>query len=413
MEAQVLLYIIIFLLLLDFISGRYMSLLNLRHARKGIPDILKPYFDEKHQGKILDYSQAKSRLGFIASLVSTLLILIVLLFGYLGDLDAFISSYVAHPILQALLFFLVLGILSDILSTPFSAYSTFVIEEKFGFNKMTVKTFVLDKLKSWIIAGILGGGVISLMILIWNWLGFWFWIPAWVLVSLISIFMVVFYSTLIAPLFNKYEPLKKGDLRQRIIEFSDEAGFELDNIFVMDGSKRSTKANAYFTGLGKRKRIVLYDTLIENHCPEEIVAVLAHEIGHYQHKHILKGMAISILFTGFMLLLLAAALQFSVFSEAMGGVQQKFHLGLISFGFLYSPTSFLSGLLSNKISRKHEYQADAFATSHGLGEELTEALIRLHKDSLSPLNPHPAYVRLHYSHPPLWQRLSAIKAAAR
>lgn len=408
MEPTHLLYIILFLILLDFISSSVMSWINLRHAASGLPQTLSPYFDEAHYQKMMRYMKAKGKLNLISALFSTFLILIVLITGLFGILDNYLATYGLHPILHSLLFFLIIGFIADLLSIPFQAYRVFIIEENYGFNKTSITTFISDKVKSWLLAIIIGGGLLTLFILIWQWLGFWFWLPAWVLITLVSVFLTMFYARLIAPLFNKHKPLPEGDLRQRLEEFSKEAGFRLDNVFVMDGSKRSTKANAYFTGLGNRKRIVLFDTLIDKHCPEEIVAILAHEIGHYKHKHTLKNLFWGTAITGLMLVLLAIALEYPVFSQALGGSTASFHLGLLAFGFLYSPLSFLTSLLGNGLSRKFEYQADAYVRDFGKGEELKEALIKLHKDSLSLLNPHPLYVKLHYSHPPLWQRMRAL-----
>jgi STE24 endopeptidase len=274
-------------------------------------------------------------------------------------------------------------------------------------NNTTVKTFILDKLKGWLLAIVLGSIFIALFILIYNKTGINFWWIAWLVFSAISIFFSMFYSNLIVPLFNKQTPLEKGELRTAIEVFSNKVGFKLNNIFVIDGSKRSNKANAYFTGLGSKKRIVLYDTLIKDHTTEELVAVLAHEVGHYKKKHTLKGIIISLLETGMMLYILSWFISNPVLSEALG-TQQSFHIAIIVFGILYSPLSMILGLAMNVLSRKHEYEADKFAGENYNAESLKSALKKLSVNNLSNLKPHPAYVFFHYSHPTLLQRLAAL-----
>ncbi|MCF8362519.1 MAG: M48 family metallopeptidase [Prolixibacteraceae bacterium] len=296
------------------------------------------------------------------------------------------------------------------LTTPFEIYDTFVIEEKFGFNKSTPKIFISDKVKGWLLGAILGGGILALVMWIWSSTGDYFWLIAWGTVTLISVFMSMFYSELIVPLFNKQKPLENGELKDAIFKFAEEAGFRLKNIYVIDGSKRSTKANAYFTGLGPKKRIVLFDTLIEDLETDEIVAVLAHEIGHYKKKHTLTGLLLGIVQTGIMLYIFSLLVSSPYLSKALGVEQAKFHIGLIAFGILYSPLSFIMGIGMNIISRKNEYQADAYAAHFGFANELGRALKKLSVKSLSNLTPHPLYVFFHYSHPTLLQRLRHLDA---
>jgi STE24 endopeptidase len=269
---------------------------------------------------------------------------------------------------------------------------------------------LLDKLKGWLLGAIIGGGLLALII--WIYLQFpeLFWIYAWILITAFSIFMTLFYSSLIVPLFNKQTPLEEGELRDAITGFTQKAGFRLKNIFVIDGSKRSTKANAYFTGIGPRKRIVLYDTLINDLGIGEIVAVLAHETGHYKKKHIWVNLVASVLQTGITLFLLSLFISSPLLSEALGVGQHSFHIGLVAFGILYSPISFLLGMLMNLYSRKAEYQADRFTKQYGYGEELIAGLKKLTQKNLSNLTPHPTYVYFHYSHPTLLQRIRAIES---
>lgn len=250
-----------------------------------------------------------------------------------------------------------------------------------------------------------------MMFILWAWLstGNWFWVIVFSGLSGFMIFMAMFYTRIIVPLFNKQTPLEEGELRNAIDDFAEKAGFKLDNVFVIDGSKRSTKANAYFSGLGPKKRIVLYDTLINDLEIEEIVAVLAHEIGHYKKKHVVKGMATSLLQSGFMLWLLSLAIGLPVLSQAIGAEEASFYMGIVAFGLLFSPISFITGIFSNIQTRKYEYEADNFAKDYGLGSKLINSLIKLSVKNLSNLTPHPAYVFFHYSHPTLLQRKKKVE----
>ncbi|NND52252.1 MAG: M48 family metallopeptidase, partial [Flavobacteriaceae bacterium] len=310
----------------------------------------------------------------------------------------------------ALIFFGIIMLGSDLISTPFSYYSTFVIEEKFGFNKTTKKTFLLDKLKGWIMLAILGGGLLALIIWFYQVTGKNFWLYAWGLVTIFTVFMNMFYSRLIVPIFNKQTPLEIGELRDKISNYAQTVGFKLNKIFVIDGSKRSTKANAYFSGFGSEKRVTLYDTLINDLEDEEIVAVLAHEVGHYKRKHIIFNLISSIVLTGLTLFILSLFISKPVLSQALGVEIPSFHIGLVAFGILYSPFSEITGLVMNLFSRKFEYQADNYAKSTYKAEPLISSLKKLSKNNLSNLTPHPAYVFMHYSHPTLFQRIQNLRA---
>lgn len=405
---QTILIIIIAIIIFDFVFDRIMDYLNASRWSNKLPDELKGIYDEEKYRKSQDYSRVNMRFGIFTATLSFLLILLMLTLGGFGYLDAFVRQYSENPIIMALLFFGLLGLASDILSTPFDIYGTFVIEERFGFNRTTPKTYVLDKIKGWFLAALIGGGMMALFVWFYDTAGSLFWLYAWVVFSAFSIFMMMFYSTLIVPLFNKQKPLEEGELRTAIESFASKSGFKLDNIFVIDGSKRSSKANAYFSGLGPKKRIVLFDTLIKEHTTEELVAVLAHEVGHYKKKHTTKGMILSVLNTGVMLYLLGLFINRPELSAALGGQTASFHLGILAFGLLYSPVSMVLGILGNRLSRKHEYEADAFAAEKYDAEPLQEALKKLSVNHLSNLRPHPAYVYVHYSHPPLLKRLEHL-----
>ena len=408
MEITVL-YIIIGIVILDFVFERTLGYLNYTRLSNTLPSELKGIYNEEKYKKSQDYLRVNMKFGLLLSSLSFVVILVILLYGGFGWLDEFVRQYTDNTILIAILFFGIIGLASDILSTPFDVYDTFVIEEKFGFNKTTPKTYILDKIKGWILALIIGGGLLAVFVWFYEVAGSFFWLYAWLFFSAFSIFMTMFYSTLIVPIFNKQTPLEDGELRDEIESFAQKAGFKLDNVFVIDGSKRSTKANAYFSGLGPKKRIVLFDTLIKDHTKEELVAVLAHEIAHYKKKHTLKGMFISLIHTGVVLYLLGIFINYDVLSMAMGGQEASFHLGILAFGLLYSPISTVLGIIGNVISRKHEYEADEFAAKNYNAEPLQEALKKLSVNNLSNLRPHPAVVFVGYSHPPLLKRLEALE----
>ena len=401
-------WIIILILVLDFTLERYLGYLNTTLWSDELPQEVKGIYDAEKYKKQQNYSKTNHRFGLLSSSFSFLLILLMFFFqgfAYVNQLSLNISQ---SPIWSALIFFGILIFASDILTMPFSIYDTFVIEKKFGFNKTTPKTFIMDQLKSWLLTIIIGGGLLSLIIWIYLGTGNHFWYLVWIVVSLFSLFMAVFYSSLIVPLFNKQTPLEDGELKDAIAAFAKKVNFKIDNIYVINGSKRSSKANAYFTGLGKKKRIVLYDTLIKDLEIPEIVGVLAHEIGHYKKKHIISSLITGILETGIMLFIFSLFVKSPALSAALGVDKPNFQIALIAFGILYSPLSTILGIWMNNISRKHEYQADNFAATNYDGSALISSLIKLSVNSLSNLRPHPAYVFVNYSHPTLLQRINAI-----
>jgi STE24 endopeptidase len=293
-------------------------------------------------------------------------------------------------------------------STPFQWYATFVIEVRYDFNKMTPRTFAFDKLKSYLIALAVGGPLLAIFFQMAQSIGpdFWLWFAAVLLTVLAA--ANIFYTTLFVPLFNKLTPLPHGTLREAIEAFTKKVKFPLDNVFVIDGSRRTSKANAFFSGIGRRKRIVLYDTLIERHTTDELVAVLAHEVGHFKKKHIIGTFLFSSLHIVFMLFVLSRMLYAENISLALGGDHWSMPLNLLAFGILFSPISGITSLLMNIFSRRNEFEADRFARDTFDAVALSAALKRLSVDTLSDLYPHPAYVFFHYSHPPLLQRLKAL-----
>jgi STE24 endopeptidase len=406
--VQTVFYLILGIIVVDFIFEQFLDYLNTTRWSEQLPEKLKGIYDDVAYQKSQAYKKINHKFEMLTSSFSFIIILLMLLFKGFALVNGWVLGITENIILSSLFFFGILGLASDIITTPFSVYDTFVIEERFGFNKTTPKIFIIDKIKGWLLATVLGGGLFAVIIYIWLKTGDHFWLWAWAIITVITLFMTMFYSNLIVPLFNKQTPLEEGDLKELIHDFSAKAGFQLKNIYVIDGSKRSTKANAYFTGIGPKKRIVLYDTLINDLSKEEIVAVLAHEVGHYKKKHVLTGLLIGIVQTGIMLFIFSLLVSSPVLSNALGVEEPRFHIGLIAFGILYSPLSFIIGIFMNIVSRKNEYQADTFAAKFGFAEELASGLKKLSVNNLSNLTPHPLYVFFHYSHPTLLQRLNRL-----
>lgn len=412
MTSQLLFYIIILFLLVDFLIDKILDYLNAKHFNDPIPSELEDVYQKDEYYRSQEYKKENYRFSLITSSFSFILTILFFLFKGFAWVDRVARNLSDHEITVALIFFGIILIGSDILNTPFSYYRTFVIEEKFGFNKTSKRLFFTDKLKGWFLTATLGAGIMAVILWLYSQTGPHFWIYAWVFVGLFTIFMTLFYSSLIVPLFNKQTPLEEGELKDAIKAFSKKVSFKLNDIYVIDGSKRSTKANAYFSGFGAKKRIVLYDTLIEDLEPEEIVAVLAHEIGHYKKKHVFLNMILSLLLTGLTLFVLSLFINNTQLSEALSVEIPSFHIGLITFGILYSPISEITGILMNLISRKFEYQADDYASHNFNAEALIKSLKKLSKNSLSNLTPHPFTVFVHYSHPTLLQRVINLKNGA-
>ena len=402
-------YIIISILVIDYIVERGLAYLNTCNVKTVLPEQLKGLYDTDEYAKQQAYFKENQRFGMLTSSFSLLLILLMFFVGGFAFVDELAQQVTEIKILVSLIFFGIIFFANDIINIPFEIYDQFVIEQRYGFNKATPKIFVGDKIKGWLLGVLIGGGLIALISKIYEFTANHFWILAWIVVASFSIFISMFYSQLIVPLFNKQTPLPEGELRDEIEKFSQKAGFKLNNIFVMDGSKRSTKANAYFSGLGSKKRIVLFDTLINDLSTQEIVAVLAHEIGHYKKKHTLLALGMSLLSSLIMLYILGYFLDNDALAKAFGVEKASFHINILAFGILYTPVSVVLSLLSHIISRRNEYQADAYAAQYGFGEHLIEGLKKLSVKSLSNLQPHPAYVFFYHSHPTLLQRMEAIK----
>ena len=417
MTAQLWFFIIISLVIFNYLFSNILDYINHRNWKDEIPNELKDFYDKEKYKKAKNYALSKNKIGLFSSSISFILVISLLFFNGYGIIDQFANSdffksfeslKINSSFIQSGVFFLILFILNSFISIPFSYYNTFVIEEKFGFNKTTKSTFFIDIIKSTFLSLFIGGILLFLALFLYDNLneGFWLWL--WIGLSLLMILINMFYADLIVPIFNKLTPLDDGELRNKIEKYSKDVGYLLKNIYVIDGSKRSTKANAFFSGLGPRKTIALYDTLIEKHTENELVAVLAHEVGHFKKKHIFSGLIMSIIQIGIMSFFFELCLKLPEISIALGGSESSFHLGLVGFSIIFSPISILSGIIMNYNSRKNEFEADAYAKETFNGEDLSLALKKLSVDSLSNIYPHPLYVFFHYSHPPLIQRLRAL-----
>ena len=404
------------ILILSYAAERILESLNIRNWPHAVPEIIQDIFPEDKFNEARKYQLSNYNVDLLESTLTFILTIGFLYFGGFAWLDSIVRSLTDNLIFQTLIFFGIIAAIGFIIKLPFDIYDTFGIETRFGFNTTTPKVYFTDQLKSALIAIIIGVPLLSFIVFLYQKTGQYFWVLVWVVISLFTLFMSLFYSNLIVPLFNKQTPIAEGELRDAIEEFSRKAGFKVKDIYVIDSSKRSNKANAYFTGLGPEKRIVLFDTLVNNFTTDEILAVLAHEIGHYKHHHTTKGLITSLLQMGVILFIFSLFVKpgselTEILCNAVAGakpVSPSFYMGLIGFSLLFSPISALLGLIFNSISRRHEFQADAFVLEHNMQENLSSALKKLSVNHLSNPFPHPLYVKVYYSHPPLMERLKAL-----
>jgi STE24 endopeptidase len=408
MEPSTLFNILITILLIKFVIDSVLNHLNAKHFNDTLPNDVSDVYEINEYQQSQSYKKTNHNFSKITSLFSLITTLLFFFFDGFSIVDEIARRFSNNIIIITLIFFGIIIIGSDIISIPFSLYKTFVIEEKFGFNKSTKKLFFLDKIKGLLMTIILGGSILSIITWFYEFTGNYFWIYTWLLITTFSVFLNMFYSKLIVPLFNEQTILEEGDLKNEIVKYVNSVGFKANNIYVLNGSKRSTKANAYFSGFGNQKRITLYDTLINDLENNEIVAVLAHEVGHYKRKHILYNLTSSIILTGFALFVLSLFIKTPVLSLALGVSHPSFHIGLIAFGILYSPVSQILGVFMNYMSRKFEYQADNYAKNTFSASPLISSLKKLSKNSLSNLTPHYLYVFFHFSHPTLLDRIKNL-----
>lgn len=408
-QPSTVLLLLLGIILIEYLIEQWLDWKNYNTLGQKLPESISDLYTNDEFLKSVDYNKTKSRFSFWSGIYALLLAFAVLGSGILGGYYHFLEQFISQESFRAIIFFAGLTLASDILNFPFQYYHTFVIEEKFGFNKSSLRLFFSDKVKGYVLSFILGGGMIWVLIELLLWLGASYWWYFWIIITLFSIVMNMFYTSWIMPLFNKLSPLQDGSLKDKIMTYAQKVDFPLQNIYVIDGSKRSNKANAFFSGMGKRKKIVLYDTLINHHSEEELLAILAHEVGHYKKKHIYISLLVSVLQSGLMLYFSSLVLFNEALSMALGAEKLSLAVNLIAFALLYSPISQLIGLLMNVLSRKHEFEADAYAAETSNALDLVTALKKLSSFHLSHLTPHPWYVFYHFSHPPLVQRIGALE----
>jgi STE24 endopeptidase len=407
-SPSVLLNVLVLIVVITFVVEQGLALLNERSAHKPIPAELGNIYDEEERQRSIAYGTARVRLGLASSALSSAILIVILLQGWLGSIDAWARGIVDNDLLVSLIFFAVVIFALRLISLPFSVMRTFGVEKKFGFNRTTPATFIADQIKGLVLLVVLGGPLLAGILLAYQWLGSAFWILAWAIVAAFSLFVFMFSTSVILPLFNRLTSVTDGELREAVSAYCSSQGYELGRLFVMDASRRSTKANAFFSGLGRRKTIVLFDTLVDKLTVDEVVAVLAHEIGHYRLRHTLVSFVLSNAQTLVLLGLLGWLLRYPEASTALGAQQPSFHMAALTFLILYSPLGIILGLVLNSLSRRHEYQADAYARETFGSEHLGTGLSKISTDSLANPTPHPLYVAFKYTHPPLAQRLGRL-----
>jgi len=401
--------IIIAIVVVEFVFNTTLTYLNHKASHQPIPEELAGIYDEAAYKRQQEYSVTNRKVGLFVTVLNTMITLGLFAFGGFSYIDGVVRGVSENPILMALLFMGIIYIMTIVIDVPINYYSTFVIEEKFGFNKSTHKTFFLDFVKGTALNVVIMGALLSIIVWLYGYIPEYFWLAAWGVMMAVTLFFQFFYSDIIVPLFNKQTPLEEGELRTSIEEFASKVGFAIKDIYVMDSSKRSTHANAYFTGFGPKKRIVLYDTLIQQLTTEEIVGVLAHEIGHYKHHHQLKGLATHALTSLLMLYIFSLVIDNTDIANAAGCAVASFHINVLVFSMLYSPVEVVLSMVSNINSRSHEWQADEFAKVHGKGVAVSSGLRKMSAHSLSNLTPHPLVVFMEYSHPTLLQRVRHLE----
>jgi STE24 endopeptidase len=386
------------------------EVLNLRRLSSDLPPEFSEIYDPETYAKSQHYTRVKTRFGFWSAGFDLVALLAFWLAGGFGWLDGLLRDLGIGAIPTGLLFFVVLGVVKSLLDLPFSLYAVFVIEGRFGFNRTSGRTFVLDMLKGAAVSALLGLPLLAAFLAVFQYLGWYAWLIAWAAGAVATLGLQVILPTFILPLFNKFVPLEEGELRSAIFTYAERAQFPLKAVYVVDASRRSSKGNAYFTGVGKSKRIALFDTIVSRHPPRELVAILAHEIGHYKKRHVLVGTAVGIAEMGLFLGLFAVFLKQDGLFAAFGVSRPSVYAGVVAVAILLRLMQFVLSIGSAALSRHDERQADAFAaaTTDG-GAHLADGLARLSKDSLSNLTPHPFYVALNYSHPPVLERVRRLR----
>ena len=406
--------VILFTLIVEFILNLSADALNLSRLSDKLPEEVEDIYNPDEYRLSQEYTRVNTKFGLVSSTFDLFVPLVFWFSGGFNFLDQVIRAWAFSPMITGLIYISTLLLLNKFISMPFSLYGTFVIETRFGFNKTTPRLYFTDLLKGAFLSLLIGIPILAALLAFFEWAGTLAWLYAWGITTLVTLLIQRIAPTWIMPLFNKFKPLEAGELKDQIMAFAKSVHFPLQNVFVMDGSKRSRKSNAFFTGFGKNKRIALFDTLIETQTIPELVSIPAHEIGHYKKNHITQGLILSTLHTGLVFYLLSIFISHSGLYEAFYMDQPSIYTGLIFFGMLYTPIEFLLSLLFNMLSRKNEYEADRFAvTSFKQPEIMVDALKKLSAHNLANLTPHPVYTFLNFSHPPLLDRIRAIRAASK
>ncbi len=401
--------IILAAIIADAILNGVADMLNLKMLKAELPEAFSDVYDAERYQKSQEYLRITTRFGWITSIFDMAVILGFWFGRGFPWLDEWVRSFEKGPVVSGLIYMGILVFARALISLPFSIYATFVIEERFGFNKTTWKTFIFDRVKGLLLSLIIGVPLLSGVLVFFEYAGDDAWWICWIVVTSVMLMIQFVAPRWIMPLFNKFVPIEEGELKHAIMEYARSIKFSLENVFVMDGSKRSSKSNAFFTGFGKNRRIVLFDTLIKEHTVSELLAVLAHEMGHFKKKHIFQTMAIGIFQTGILFYLLSLFISYQGLFDAFFMEKKSVYAGMIFFGMLYSPIDFFAGIFMQMLSRKNEYTADRFAVeTTGNAEPMITALKKLSVNNLTNLVPHPFYVFLNYSHPPVLERINAI-----
>lgn len=407
--ANIIYWTIICIVIAEFGFDCLLRYLNIKASKQPIPKELEGLYDEETYKRQQAYTSERRRVSMIGSVINTIITLGIFAFGGFAVFDGWVRSVTECPILMAIMYMLIFNLIGMIIDIPFAYYSTFTIETKYGFNRMTKKLFWMDLLKSTLLSIVITSIILGAVVWIYGFIPEWFWLIAWAVISLFQLFMQYIYTDLIVPMFNKLTPMEEGELRTAIEEFAKKTDFRLDNIYMQDSSKRSTHGNAYFSGWGKRKKVVIYDTLTEQLSTEQIVAVLAHEIGHQKKGHIIKSTIRGLGMMLFTLWLFSLVIDSKDVAMAAGCDTPSFHINIMVFSMLYTPISMLTGMLMAIMSRNHEWEADEFARKHGYGKAISEALKAMSKHSLANLTPHPLVVFMEYSHPTLLDRVKHLE----
>ena len=402
--------IIISAIIFEYLISSLSTILNMKSISAILPEGFEKVYNKNKYAKSQKYLKINSQFSLFSSSFSFFIIMIIIHFGVFGFLDDFVRAKSSNSIYSGLVFFGILFIINDIINLPFSFFKNFVIEEKFGFNKMTISIFIKDKLKSYLLVFFIGGITMFSILSFFYYFETYGWLIVWIFLTIFSILIQPIFIHLIAPMFNKFSPLNDGELKSAITKYSKKINFPISRIDVMDGSKRSNHSNAYFTGFGKSKRIALFDTLINNHSIEEIVSVVAHEAGHYKKKHIFFGMILGVIQTGLMLFLFNFIINEVALYKVFGVSEPSIYSGLVFFGLLFTPINMILSLISLSISRKNEFEADQYALDTTNNPQALISMLKgLASDNLSHLTPHPFTVFLQYTHPPIYERVKKIE----